>query len=111
MTRLLRRLGHRGAFNDSRAVRWPGRNGASNTAKSSSRQLCSSANVALPANIAFSLLGECRDSGGSDTFARQPAMATEATDQLRQLEQDKAKYEAELEALTKAMPVDVACKE
>ncbi len=38
-------------------------------------------------------------------------MATEATDQLRQLEQDKAKYEAELEALTKAMPVDVACKE
>lgn len=48
-------------------------------------------------------------SGG--TFARQPAMATEATDQLRQLEQDKAKYEAELEALTKAMPVEVACKE
>jgi hypothetical protein len=35
----------------------------------------------------------------------------DASDQLRQLEADKAKYEAELEALTSAKPVEEACIE
>jgi len=38
-------------------------------------------------------------------------MATDPSDQLRQLETDKAKYESELAALRKATPVEEACKE